>query len=185
VPGRHRDARDLVKLSGVDPKKSAPRKQPQGRASVGQRAGGPSAPVTGALHDALTRERAERLSSGGSGAAGARMNRLGGVLVLPASVMAQQGKPGEGSGAQEGAGKRAVAQLVRDPRLLLDEGAFARPHANKKRSKANFTFVQVRHRNYCTRVSGVVDINIVRMCRKVHCQLPARHLPVRRRSARC
>lgn len=130
-------------MSGADPKKSASHKPPpsHGRAS-NTHAGGIAAPVTGALHDALARERAQRLSTGGSGVAGARMNRLGGLLVLPPPAISL-GKTGEHSEGQEKTEKKGVAQLVRDPRLLLDEGAFSRPHANKKRSKANFTFVQV------------------------------------------
>lgn len=69
-------------------------------------------------------------------AAGARMNRLGGVLVIPPSV-----KNVEGGSVEEG-GSAGVVQLVRDPRMILDEGSFARPHVQRKRSKANFTFTQ-------------------------------------------
>ena len=146
VMRRHRDAKDLVKTSSSKHRGASlstdnsirkatttntGNERKQGNASASP------APVRGALHDALARERAERLSAGGCASAGSRMNRLGGTISVVPSVVSRPAEEEEG-------GARGVAQLVRDPRALLDDGSFVRPQANKKRSKANFTYTQVR-----------------------------------------
>jgi hypothetical protein len=86
--------------------------------------------MSGKLHDALARERAERNSQ--ALCAGNRMNRFGGVFVVPSSSPA----PSDGSGASASS-RTKVPQIIRNPMALLKSES-SRPQVNKKRSKRCF-----------------------------------------------
>jgi hypothetical protein len=88
----------------------------------------PPIPMNGKLHDALARERAERNSQ--ALCAGNRMNRFGGVFVVPSSSPASS----DGNGVPS---RSKVPQIIRNPMALLKSEA-SRPQVNKKRTKRCF-----------------------------------------------
>lgn len=80
----------------------------------------------GKLKDTLARERAERNSN--VYCAGNRMNRFGGVFVVPSCIS---------SSSLDGNSRTAVPQIIRNPQALLHP-EISRPQVNKKRAKKSF-----------------------------------------------
>jgi hypothetical protein len=114
---RNRDPKAILKarqnlLNGTQPSNSTP---PSARAGSGQ------------LHNALIREKHERNSSN---FAGNRMNRFGGMFVVPSTVS---------STTTDGV---SVPQIIRNP-VALFKPECARANIQKKRAKRSFTFSKV------------------------------------------
>mmetsp|Transcript_7748 Transcript_7748/g.11504 ORF Transcript_7748/g.11504 Transcript_7748/m.11504 type:complete len:1128 (+) Transcript_7748:67-3450(+) len=120
---RNRDPKDLVRVNDL--------KEENIRHSAANKRRS-SGPIAGKLHNALAREREERLSLT-SGAAGNRMNRFGGVFRVPAVVA--NSEPGSG-------GSCRAPQLARDASALLDPSQIRRPQAMRRRTKSSCTFIQ-------------------------------------------
>lgn len=98
-------------------------------------------PVTGKLHDTLARERADRNAI--VSCAGSRMNRFGGVFVVPSSVSSSKISSDSSSLTTNNNNTKgqpsSVSQIIRNPIALLNPEV-ARPNVQKKRTRGSTTF---------------------------------------------
>ena len=141
---RNRDPKDLLKA-----RKNGPNFQTSKTTSTNVNTSTPTSysnssktlkgPVTGKLHEALTRERTERNAI--TSCPGSRMNRFGGVFVVPSTVSVSTSTNSSSSNNSQGSGngRISVPQIIRNPVALLNP-ELARPNIQKKRTRGSATF---------------------------------------------